>query len=259
MNNNDKKRARYLAVSITFLIAAVILGLSAAGYKLKRLRTLNHQPALRDEAEEAEEEKVNIWNGIVVPDKGIDWAALKLQNADIFAWIYIPGTRVDYPVLRSAGDPYFYYSHAEEGESSENGAIFAGGDFRGFSLSNMVVYGRELSDGSRFSTLSYYEDADFFDRSPYIFVYTPLKTYIFEIFAAYRYGEVPLETEFGAKEDFTAYIESVFGQKDLNSNFRRDTKTALNEEARVLSCASLGGPEDIRYVVQAVLLNGGDQ
>lgn len=35
-------------------------------------------------------------------DPGIDWVKLKKINPDIVGWIKVPGTRIDYPVLRGA-------------------------------------------------------------------------------------------------------------------------------------------------------------
>lgn len=39
-------------------------------------------------------------------DRVIDWAYLKSLNKDIIAWLYIPGTAIDYPVCHSEGDYY---------------------------------------------------------------------------------------------------------------------------------------------------------
>ena len=38
--------------------------------------------------------------GIEIPEKDIDFAALQEENSDVYAWIYVPGTNVDYPVLQ---------------------------------------------------------------------------------------------------------------------------------------------------------------
>lgn len=39
-------------------------------------------------------------------DRVIDWEYLKSINPDIIAWLYIPGTAIDYPVCHSKGDYY---------------------------------------------------------------------------------------------------------------------------------------------------------
>ena len=163
--------------------------------------------------------------------------------------------------MQHPSDPAFYLSHAEDGSESAGGAVYTDVTWKGFSSYNTIICGKYLSDGTLFSTLNFYEDADFFDRSPYIFIYMPSKTYIFEIFAAYRYGEAELQSDFNTGEEFQDYVGRVFAQKDLNAHFRRDTKVRLDENARIISCTALtedGGETEVKYVVQAVLLNGED-
>lgn len=42
-----------------------------------------------------------VQDGIVISGNPVDFAKLKKENSDICGWIRIPGTAVDYPVLRS--------------------------------------------------------------------------------------------------------------------------------------------------------------
>ncbi|MEE3495568.1 MAG: hypothetical protein VZR06_10425, partial [Butyrivibrio sp.] len=49
---------------------------------------------------------------------------IKSLNADAFAWLYIPDTDINYPILQdSEGDDSFYKGHNEYKEPDENGAI----------------------------------------------------------------------------------------------------------------------------------------
>ena len=43
-----------------------------------------------------------------VPDKRIDFKSLKEKNQDIYAWITIPDTNIDYPVLQHPTDLNYY-------------------------------------------------------------------------------------------------------------------------------------------------------
>ena len=54
---------------------------------------------------------------------GIDFAGLQKINGDIVAWIKVPGTKVDYPVVK-ARDNSFYLSHGIDGSYSQYGAVF---------------------------------------------------------------------------------------------------------------------------------------
>lgn len=54
----------------------------------------------------------------------IDFAALQQQNPDVYAWIKVPGTAVDYPILQSSTDNGYYLNHTIDGEEKKEGAIF---------------------------------------------------------------------------------------------------------------------------------------
>ena len=41
-------------------------------------------------------------------DNPIDFASLKETNDEIYAWINVPGTKVDYPILQSKESDDFY-------------------------------------------------------------------------------------------------------------------------------------------------------
>lgn len=45
--------------------------------------------------------------GAAIPEKEIDWEGLKKKNEDVYAWIYVPGTKIDYPVAQHPTDNEF--------------------------------------------------------------------------------------------------------------------------------------------------------
>ena len=53
--------------------------------------------------------------GIDNPGKALDWDALWAENEDIYAWIYIPDTNIDYPVLQHATDNSYYLNYNLDG------------------------------------------------------------------------------------------------------------------------------------------------
>ena len=54
----------------------------------------------------------------------IDFDSLQEQNPDVYAWITVPGTQIDYPILQSPDDNSYYLTHTIDGEEKTEGAIF---------------------------------------------------------------------------------------------------------------------------------------
>ncbi len=257
-----KNRVAYMTVSMIFIVTTVFCALFLIYYFFEKNYTGKDHTALRDEKamdlEIAENGgKKEYFNGIEIPSKELDWAGLKLENPDIFAYLVIPNTKVDDPVVRNIQED-LYLTHDSLGNESEEGAVFASFDTPSdMSGKNTVFYAKKGENGSLFSTLKFFGDMDFFDRTRYMFVYTPVKTYIYQIFAAYSYSDVPLVTEFSSDEEFKDYLSDIISQPDKNARFISDTLVKLDGDARILSCAVISeGTSDISYVVQGVLLNG---
>lgn len=118
--------------------------------------------------------------GISVPKKDFDWDALHAVNPDIYAWITIPGTNIDYPVLQNATDDSYYLRYNMNGTRGYPGCIYTEKinrkDFTDF---DTVVYGHNMRDDSMFATLHYFEDSAFFANCPYIYVYEENKVLVY--------------------------------------------------------------------------------
>lgn len=52
----------------------------------------------------------------VAPSIPVDFDALKKQNPDIYAWIHIDDTKIDYPIVQSQGEDDYYLDHTIEGK-----------------------------------------------------------------------------------------------------------------------------------------------
>ncbi len=68
------------------------------------------------------------------------------MNPRIKAWVYVPGTKINYAILQSK-DNKFYLHHDEHNKSSISGQIFM--DYRNhanFSSKNTFIYGHNMYD-----------------------------------------------------------------------------------------------------------------
>ena len=63
------------------------------------------------------------------------------------------------------------------------------GNSKNFTDPNTVVYGHNMRNGSMFQNLHYYEDPEFFEQNPFVYIYTEDKIRIYEVFASYIYDD----------------------------------------------------------------------
>lgn len=91
------------------------------------------QEPAKEAAAEPEKEPVEI---------PIDFAELQKVNPEIYAWIRIPGTEVDYPIVQRPEDDAYYLDHTIEGEEGLPGSIYTESlNKKDFTDKNTVIYG----------------------------------------------------------------------------------------------------------------------
>ncbi len=114
----------------------------------------------------------------------INWNKLSRINSDIAAWIKIPGTVINYPVVRTTEYDY-YLTHDIHKKYSKYGSIFI--DERlahNFSkCRNLIVYGHNMGRWTdvMFSSLMKYKNQDFYNRHKYVYLYMKDKTEKYKI------------------------------------------------------------------------------
>jgi sortase B len=113
----------------------------------------------------------------------IDWDSLP---ASVVAWVRVPGTTVDYPIVRGEPEsPDFYLTHDAGGERSAWGAPYIdAGCAQGAESPLVIVYGHHMSDGTMFAPLAQYSSRDFAEGHRTIWVFTREKAIELEVFAA---------------------------------------------------------------------------
>lgn len=207
-----------------------------------------------------EEETVDILEqlGVPIPEMDIDFAEFQEKtNEDIYAWIYIPGTAIDYPILQHPTDNSYYLEHNLNGSTGYPGCIYTENyNTRDFSDPNTVVYGHNMKNGTMFAGLHKFEDSRFFEEHPYVYVYTEDGLLVYEIFAAHISGDehILLTYDFENELVFQYYLEDIYENRGMNSNVREDVEVSAENHILTLSTCISGKPNN-RYLVQGVLLN----
>lgn len=191
----------------------------------------------------------------IVLDIPIDFESLEKENPDIYAWITIEGTDIDYPVARSLTDDTFYMNHGIDRTENRAGAIFTERlNKLDFSDPHTVIYGHNMRDGAMFGVLHEYEDNSYFEKHRVIKIYTPDAIRTYKIFAAYLYDDRHLLKSFDCskKEVFQDYLKEIESQRGLEANIDREMEITTDDRILTLSTCD-GAGADTRYLVQAVL------
>lgn len=221
-----------------------------AGKEYEKLQ----QEVVKEEPKPVEEPEPEPESTVEIP---IDFAALQQQNPDVYAWIQVPGTEVDYPILQSSNDNTYYLNHTIDGEEKKEGAIFTENyNTKTFEDPNTVIYGHDMKNGSMFQSIHKYMDRSFFDNNRDIVIYMPDQILHYKIFAAYLTDNKHLlmNYNFWSKDEYQQYLNSIFSMRDMNAFI--DTSTEVTTEDKIITLSTCyAGISTQRYLVQAVLVS----
>ena len=206
---------------------------------------------------DAEETKIppEVFTG--VEEAPIDFEWLAGVNPELYAWIFIPDTQINYPVGQHEGDNQEYYlSHDLYGNPQFAGCIFSQApNALDFSDPVTVLYGHNMKNGSMFQNLYFFiQDPDFFNSHKYIYLYMKDRTLVYEVISAYYSDNLNIlsENDFADEEVFAEYREQCVNPRTMERRVREGIE--LDEESRILTLSTCrAGVPTQRYLVQAVL------
>ena len=273
--DNKQKRRLYIGIiAVLLIILIVCVGVlirngivqrraektfeDLANASTEDMRNTDSGTETEKESEtEPETEEEPSASGYEIPEKNLDWEALRAQNEHIYAWIYIPDTNIDYPVLQHPTELNYYLDRNLDGSSGYPGCIYTQNlNDKDFMDPNTILYGHNMKNGSMFQNLHNYEDSVFFDENRYAYIYTPDETYVYEIFAAYDYSDKHLlySYDFETPDSFDLYLDEVKSVRGMSDHIREESEVNGNSHVITLSTCISGKPNN-RWLVQAVMLN----
>ena len=182
-------------------------------------------------------------------------------NPDVYAWITIPGTDIDYPILQHPSDDAYYLNHNIDGSYGRPACIYTESlNSKDFTDNNTVIYGHNMKNGTMFAQLHKFEDKDFFEEHKEVTIYLPDKVLHYKIFAVHTYDDRHLlySFDFSDKAVYRDYLESVFSIRDMSANI--DTDMTVTEDDKIITLATCVYKQpSLRFYVQAVLMENGDE
>lgn len=205
------------------------------------------------EEEEPEEEPVEEERRSDAPllENTVDFDRLHQTTEDIYAWIQIPGTLVDYPILQHPTDDSYYLDHTPEGAAGLPGSIYTESVHpKDFSAPLTVIYGHNMRNDTMFGSLHDYEKADKLEESPYVYIFLPDKTLVYQVFAAVRFSDayLPARGDYAKEEDFVSFVDELRGSA---GNVREDVEVPFGSKIIVMSTCIGNAPKN-RFFVAAV-------
>ncbi len=187
----------------------------------------------------------------------VDFEALQAKNADVYAWIYIPGTKVNYPVVQSADTYDYYLKHNVDKVDDRYGAIYTNiPDAKDFSGFVSILYGHNMNDGAMFGSLrDFYEEA-FFEEHPYIYIYTAEKKLVYEIIKAEKHNDsyLPYEYDDFSDEGIKNFVKMLKEESQSDIEHNREADFGENDKYIVLSTC-IKNQADKRYLLIGKFLN----
>ncbi len=178
---------------------------------------------------------------------------LKKQYPDLYGWIILEGTVINYPIMQSTDNDY-YLDHSYDGSKLKAGAIFA--DYRNnrdlMRNYNLVLYGHHMTNETMFNSLDKFLDESFFRTNNIINIYTLDGMFTYRVFSVYE------------TDKYYPYIRTVFSSRESFINFANEMRDnsihsipglTFDANDRILTLSTCTNrSDDGRLAVQAVMI-----
>ncbi|MBQ6930649.1 MAG: class B sortase [Clostridia bacterium] len=257
-----KKKSKSSLVAVLLLVAAILCCLGYIG-----VLVFQHFTAQQSYGEiediamitpQSNEQATKVDSGDTAVGKSpIDLPALQEINSDVYAWIRIPGTYVDYPVAQSKVDDNYYLHRSIYKKYLFAGMIYTQScNALDFSDPVTVVYGHNMRSTTMFTSLHYFEDPEFFDTHDVFYIYTADRVLTYHIVSAYKYDNRHIMNafDFSDPEVLADYQEYVLNPVSTLRNVRKGVTLDENSKLVVLSTC-MSNDKSSRFLVNGVLVS----
>lgn len=171
-------------------------------------------------------------------DEGASFEDLRANNPDVFAWLTVYGTNIDYPVVQGQNNIKYVNTDAK-GKHSLSGAIFL--DYRSgpnFSDFSSILYGHHMENQVMFGEIARFSNKNYFDAHRYGALYIDGKEHGLEFFAFAHtdaYDFKVFRVNITEQEDKQAYLDLLM---QIATNTRDDVSVTTDDRIVLLSTCS---------------------
>lgn len=259
MKENEKnKKSKKETIRITLLIIAIVILICSTAYigyyiyaqikaenEYKDLTTTSQQETLPQQS---------------LAENPIDFESLQSGNDEIYSWITIDDTEVNYPIVQSKSDDNFYLKHsAIDKKWLDSGAIYTElKNSTDYSDPITVIYGHNGYKQTMFTTLHKFEKKDFFDSHKYFTIYTKDKKLTYEVISAFKFDDRHIlnSYDFTKSEDLKEFQDIITNPNSTVKNVRNDLDIPINEHSQIVVLSTcITNQKSNRFLVSGVLVN----
>ncbi len=247
---------RFLTIPIAFIVVLLVIIGAVLGVGINPFNNKDTEATDSEQSESDLYQEPEVIDNRTTTNDTKNIAALQQENSDIYAWITVPGTTIDYPILQSEEDNY-YLEKQVDGTDGLPGSIYTNAiDGKDFSRSNTIIYGHNMKNGSYFGQLHLFEEQDFFDTNKYVYIYLSDRKLTYSIIIASTFNDEYLPDVY----DFSNQVGAGQFLNDLAKYASGDDSTSTcenismgewNQIITLSTCVS--GESEKRYVVVAKL------
>ena len=186
----------------------------------------------------------------------IDFKKLQEINPDIYAWIQVPGTRINYPVASVTGteDEDYDLNHNYRKIYEFAGTIYSHREnARDLSDPVTVLYGHNMINGSMFAGIKKFADREFFENHDTVYVFTREQQLTYQIISCYESDDKDILKHYG-----------LFQNKNLLEDYHRVIKqpengftrkgSSLGADDHILTLSTCSSISTKRRLLQTVLI-----
>ncbi len=186
-------------------------------------------------------EKVNNKDNIT-----IDFNKLKQVNNDVFAWIKIDNTNINYPILQGETDEYYLRKSIYK-KYNHSGSIFVYSDVnKEFLDENTVIYGHNMKNQKMFANLDKIYNGEL-GTDVNIKIFTENNSYTYKVFSCYiDKPNINIIKRKFTKDEKEDYINKAIEKSKIK--FNKD----INYENKMITLITCGTTNQERIIVNAI-------
>jgi len=201
------------------LLSVLVLCLAISGGRVRE-KAHGYREAMTRQQEQLRNlrDKIMEESGQREPEKAFIQALME-ENEDTVAWLTVPGTNIDYPVMQTPeNEDYYLYRDFYKNKDKNGSLILAVGCDTARESTNWIIHGHNMKSGAMFGGLMAYQEKDYLEEHSRMVLDTLEGKKVYEIIAVFK-SEVFYENDkvfkyyqcydIANKEDFDYFYENI--------------------------------------------------